>query len=220
VREGGPAHRSRFLDPAVVLALLLLVGAILLATDAQFAWALAALLASALVLVARLRLTDGRGRWALVHLRARASATREAMAARSREQVALFRARRELADLESERWRLYRDLGYAVYVGDESGIEPTKAALDAVGERIAGKEAEVQALREETERRIDRAQLEVRPTERMEAPPEPAPVPEPWPPPDEGETPDPVPSPLRPIPEEPPAPEHPPSPQTGERNAG
>ena len=214
-----PSVGRRFLDPAVLLAFLLVVGAVFLALGGEWAWAAVAALGAAVVALARARLADGRGHWALAHVRARAAATREAMAARSREQLALFRARRELADLEAERMRLYRDLGYAVYVEDRSGIEGVKGALEAVADRISGKEAEIEALREETERRIGQAQVEVRPTERMETPPEPARVPEPWPPPDEGEIPDPIPSPGGPTPEEPPAPEHPPAPQTGEREA-
>lgn len=148
--------------------------------------------------------------------RYRAAATREAMAVRSRGQLEVFRARRELAELEADRNRLYRDLGRAVYEGDETGTRAARNALDGVVERIRGKEAEIDSLIRSTEERVQHVQAHTRPTERMEAP-EPARVPEPWPPPDEGDLPTPpTPAPGEPTPgpEEPAPPQHPPMPQT------
>jgi hypothetical protein len=213
-----PSPRAWPREPFALLAGLLVAGGVVLAVAARWAWAAAAFLAAAVLVLVRARLGAGRGRWVVAGVRARAAATREAMAARSREQVELFRARRELAELEAERSRLYRDLGYAVYVADEAGIASARAAIDAVGERVARKESEIDAMRRATEERIQRAQAEVRPTVRMETPPEPVRVPEPWPPPDEGDVPDPAPTPT-PGPETP-EPQHPPAPQTGERAAG
>ena len=202
-------------DPAVVVALVVAAAGLVLAVVGELGWAAAAFLLAAVVVLVRGRTGASGARPPLGDIRARAAVTREAWAARSREQVDLFRARRELAELEAERSRLYRDLGYAVYVEDETGIASARAAVDAVGERIARKESEIETMRIATEDRIQRAQVEVRPTVRMEAPPEPARVPEPWPPPDEGDIPDPAPTPT-PGPETPSEPQHPPAPQTGE----
>ena len=214
-----PARGHWSPDVARVVALLLSIGALVLAVAGEWGWAAAVFLLAAVAVLLRARLPRGAGGLPLLtHARARAAVTREAMAARSREQVELFRARREFAELEAERSRLYRDLGYAVYEGDEAGIAGARAAIDAVGDRIAGKEREIDAMRIATEERIQRVQGEVQPTVRMEAPPEPARVPEPWPPPDEGDLPDPAPTPA-PGPETPPEPQqpvHPPAPQTGE----
>lgn len=205
-------------DAAAVLALLVSAAGLVLAILAEWGWAAAAFLLAAVVVLLRARPGGLAGRPLLGDVRARAAVTREAMAARSREQVELFRARRELAELEAERSQGYRHLGHAVYVEDETGIASARAALDAVGDRIAGKEREIDTMRIATERRIQRAQVEVSPTVTMEAPPEPARVPEPWPPPDEGDIPDPAPTPTPgpETPSEPQGPVHPPAPQTGE----
>jgi hypothetical protein len=188
----------------------LAVAGIILLLAGEWWWALASLLA-AVVLGVVGSAVGGRG--SLSTLRARAAVTREAMAARSREQVDLFRVRRELADLEAERGRLYRDLGAAVYEGDEAGMDAARAALDAVGERVRTKEAEIDVMRQTTQERVGRAQADATPTAVLEAPPEPARVPEPWPPPDEGDIPDPGPTPApgepAPAPDEPASPEAP-----------
>lgn len=183
---------------AAVLALL----AVVLLALALWAWALVCLLAAIVLVLGRARVANRRWR-PLVHgARARASATREQWAARSREQVEVFRARRELAELESERGRLLHALGAAVYAGDESGTGAARAALDAVGAKIEAKEGEIATLRQQTQERVERAQAEVRPTQVMQVP-EPAQVPEPWPPPDEADLPEPDPQPSEPGPAEP-----------------
>lgn len=175
-----------------------------------------ALIAAVVVAIAR-GLDRRRAEYALAGLRMRAAATREAMAARSRGQVELFRARRELAELETERNRLFRDLGIAVYHGDEGETNGARAAVSAIVGRIAEKEAEIETLRRNVEERVQRAQASVSPTERLEVPPDPAHVPEPWPPPDEADLPEPAPTepgPLGPSgPDEPAPPQHPPPPQ-------
>jgi hypothetical protein len=149
-------------------------------------------------------------RYALAGLGARFSASRDSIAARSRGQIDLFRARRDRADLEGERARALQGLGHAVFYEDETGIVSSNAAVQEVVDKIAAKEAEIQTLIDKTEERVQRAQAGVRPTERLEAPPEPARVPEPWPPPDEGDPPEPAvvpePSPDQPVPEPEPAP--------------
>jgi predicted nucleic acid-binding Zn ribbon protein len=141
---------------------------------------------------------------ALGIVRARALAARDAMAARSREQVEIFRARRELADLHAQRGRGYHDLGRAVFHGDENGKEAAEAALAAVFARIQEKEAEIETLRLQTEERVQRAHAQASPTVRMSEPyppPEVVPpsepaIPEPYPPPDEGTPPEPAPTPA------------------------
>ena len=141
---------------------------------------------------------------------ARFSASRDSIAARSRCQIDLFRARRERAELEGERTRALQRLGYSVFYEDETGIEASRAAVQEVVDKITAKEAEIQALIDKTEERMQRAQAGVRPTEKMESPPEPARIPEPWPPPDEGDPPEPAvvpePSPDQPAPDPEPAP--------------
>ena len=211
--------RTFWAEPLVIAAILLAVAALVLGLAVGWEWALIALLVAAVAMLVRTQLDQRSARRALAVLRIRAAATREAMAARSREQVELFRARRELAELEADRNRLFRDLGYAVYVEDETGIKAARTALHSVIERIAAKEAEIETLRRQTEERVQHARAEARPTERLETPfTEPARVPEPWPPPDEGDLPGPpTPSPGEPTPgpEEPAPPQHPPAPQTG-----
>jgi predicted nucleic acid-binding Zn ribbon protein len=194
----GGLPRPGILDAAAaVLALL----AVVLLVLTLWTWALVCILAAAVLVLARSWVADGRWRPAVHGARARFSVTREHWAARSREQVEVFRARRELADLESERGRLLRDLGTAVYAGDETGTEAARAALDAVGAKVEAKEGEIATLRQETQERVERARAEVRPTQVLSVP-EPAQVPEPWPPPDEAELPEPDPQPSEPEPGE------------------
>ena len=100
-----------------------------------------------------------------------------------------------------------------MFYEDETGIESSRAAVQEVVDKITAKEAEIQTLIDRTDERVQRAQAGVRPTEKLESPPEPARIPEPWPPPDEGEPPQPAevpePSPDQPAPE----PEQAPTPQ-------
>ena len=151
----------------------------------------------------------------LADLRGRVAATRESVALRSRGQMGVFRARRELAELHIERDRIFRQLGEAVYSEDEEGMKAARSAVDDVAGRIRDKEAEIETLIRETEALIQRVQAPVQETVKLEAPPEPARVPEPWPPPDEGDIPEPSqPSPGEPTPgpEEPAPPAEPPAP--------
>ncbi|MEO8290365.1 MAG: zinc-ribbon domain-containing protein [Gaiellaceae bacterium] len=200
-------------DPYLVIVAALLAGAIILLVTGTWAWGLAALLGAAVIFLA---IREGERRaaaYALGGVRARFSARRGTLAARSRGQIDLFRARRERAELEAERVRALQRLGHAVFYEGDEGIEGARAAVQGVVDRINEKEAEIQALIEHTDKRVQRAQAGVRPTEKLEAPPEPARIPEPWPPPDEGEPPAPAevpePSPDQPAPE----PERPPTPQ-------
>lgn len=205
-------------DPVFLIALLVAVGGVILLIGGAWAWGLVALLGAVVLILGRTQFAGRTAAHAVSDVRARAVATRQAMAARSREQVEVFRTRRELAELHAERTRLFRDLGYAVYHGDETGTNGARTGIASVEARIDELEAEIDRLRQETVERVDRAQSPVRPTERTDAAREPARVPDPWPPPDDGDLPGPpTPSPGEPTPgpEEPAPPQHPPTPQDG-----
>jgi hypothetical protein len=213
-----PRRRSWFPDPLVVVAVLVGVGAVILFVGGEWVWGLVVLLLAVVVFLAGRETERRAARRRLVSMGARFSAHRGVFTARSRGQLELFRARREMAELEAERGRWYADLGRAVFEEDETGGEAAKNALGGLTERIRMKEAEIQTLIEQTDERVRRAQAGVAVTEKMESPPEPARIPEPWPPPDEGDPPEParVPEPTPDAP--PPEPERPPTPQ-GKRRA-
>lgn len=183
---------------AVVVALA--AGGIVLLAMGLWPWGLVALLGAAVLVLLPSRVDAA-------SIRARAAAARDSVAVRGRGQVEVFRARRELADLEAERGRLFLELGRAVYGEDEAGRTAARAALDGVVERVRAKEAEIATLMRETEERVQRVHGSVQPTEIIEgeAPPEPPRIPEPWPPPDEGD----IPEPPQPGPEPAPAPQEP-----------
>jgi hypothetical protein len=205
-------------DPILVVVLLVAAGGIILLVGGEWAWGLVVLLLAGLVFLGQREVERRTARRTLAALGARVAAHRDVFTARSRGQVELFRARRELAELEAQRARSYADLGRAVWEEDETGMEATKTALGGLAERVREKEAEIQGMIEQMDERVRRAQAGVAVTEKMESPPEPARVPEPWPPPDEGDPPEPaiVPEPSPDAP--PPEPEHPPTPQ-GKRRA-
>jgi hypothetical protein len=200
-------------DPYLLISGALVVGAIVLFIGEVWAWGVVAFLGAVIVFLATRAEERRAAKYAFGGLQARFSAGRESLAARSRGQIDLFRARRERSELEGERTRALRDLGGAVFYGNKEGTKTAKAAVQEVVDKIDAKEAEIQTLIERTEQRLQLAQAGVRPTEKMEAPPEPARIREPWPPPDEGDPPEPAevpePSPDQPAPE----PEHPPTPQ-------
>jgi hypothetical protein len=146
---------------------------------------------------------------ALEAVKARAEATFETVAAHGSAKIELMRLRRELSELAGERGRWLRALGEAVYEGDKKATKELKERVGELDERIQAKEAEMTAVAEQAERRIERAQLEVQSTRVVraehdpDATPEPGPVPGPFPPPEEGDPPEParVPEPF-PPPEE------------------
>lgn len=205
-------------DPLLLLVVLVAVGGIILLVGGQWAWGLVVLLLAGIVFLSQREVERRAARRTLATLGARVSAHRDVLTARSRGQLELFRARRELAELEAERSRCYAELGRAVFEDDETGIKAAKTALGGLVERIREKEAEIGKLVEQMDERVRRAQAGVARTEKMESPPEPVRVPEPWPPPDEGDPPAPVPVPEPSPAEPPPEPEHPPLPQ-GRRTA-
>jgi zinc ribbon protein len=201
------------LSPVTVAAIALALGAVILLAGGVWAWGVVALLGAAVLVLLPGRIE----RRQVNDLRLRAEAMRESLAVRGRGQVEVFRARRELAELEADRGRLYWELGRAVYEKDKAGTNAARRALDAVSGRIQAKEAEIETLIRETEERVRRVQTPVQPTAVLddEAPPEPPRVPEPWPPPDEGdipEPPQPEPGGPTPGPDEPAPPARPPAP--------
>lgn len=118
--EEGAAPGVRFrITPALVSAMALAAVSAALFVAGLWAWGLVALLGALVVLLVASPLGGGSARTLIAEARTRASVTSEAVAARSRGHVELFRARRELADLEAERGRRLLELGCAVYDGDE-----------------------------------------------------------------------------------------------------
>ena len=182
-------------------------------------WGIVALALAVLVFIFRSALGRRETRALAGAVRARFTAHRRVVGARSRGQIELFRLRRELAELQTERSRGYQELGRATHVGDAATAEAATARLDDVGEKIAAKETEIATLVGEMQERIRRAQAEITPTNLLEAPQEP------YPPPDEGDPPEParVPEPFpEPVPEPspddpPPEPQLPPAPETKRR---
>ena len=145
-------------------------------------------------------------------LRARAGSAVEILTAHSTGRMELFRLRRELGDLMAARAETMRLLGEAVYGGDEEATETGRARAAELDEHIAAKEAEMAQIAAAAEERIQRAQLQLQPTEVLPEPePGPMPVPEPAPVPSEPAQPIHIPEPG-PVPSEPPAPVHVPEP--------
>ncbi|HSC50762.1 MAG TPA: zinc ribbon domain-containing protein [Gaiellaceae bacterium] len=119
----------------------------------------------------------------------------------------LYRMRRELAELLAQRAERVRSLGEAVYAGDEAGTEAARAELAELDGLVTAKEDEMRQTARAAMERIQRAHLQVQPTQVEPPMPAPEPLPEPSPPPQ----PVPVPEPY-PEPSEPPGPAHVPEP--------
>lgn len=142
------------------------IGVVLLGAQ-QWLWALVALALAAAVFLLRWEAGRRRTRAAL----ARLSAHRRVVGARSRGQLELFRLRRELAELQTERNRAYQALGRATHAGDSDAARAATTQVDDVGARIQAREAEIGTLLEEMQERVRQAQAEVTPTRRVAAPP-------------------------------------------------
>jgi hypothetical protein len=134
-------------------------------------------------------------------VRARAGFALEALSVHSGARIELFRQRRELADLLALQGECARALGEAVYADDEEGIESARSRMAELDGLVAAKEEEMEQTAAGAMERIQRAQLQVQPTQ-IETP---QPVPEPFP------EPSPAPQPV-PIPEPGPEPSEPPGP--------
>ena len=150
-------------DPFLIITGALFIGAVFLFAAGVWAWGIVALLAAAVVFLGTRAEERRAAKYALGGLGARFSASRDSIAARSRGQIDLFRARRERADLEGERTRALQKLGHAVFYEDETGIESSRAAVQEVVDKITAKEAEIQTLIDRTDERVQRAQAGVRP---------------------------------------------------------
>jgi zinc-ribbon domain len=211
-----PSERRWPPHPVLIVAVLVWIGAIILFAGGIWAWGVVAFLAGGILILSQREAERRAAKFALAGFRERVVATRAAVAARSRGHMEIFRARRELAELIAERSRGLHRLGAAVFDGDKPGTKAAKEEVQSVVDRIQEKEAEIETLIRQIDESVNRAQVGVRPTERIQAeqPPEPARVPEPWPPPDEGNPPAPVPMPEPSPADPPPEPEHPPMPQT------
>jgi len=130
----------------------------------------------------------------------------------------LFRLRRELAELAAQRAESARILGESVYAGDEEGTETARTRLAELDGLVRAKEEEMEQTAAAAIERIERAQLEVQPTQIEPPAPAPEPFPEPSPPPQPVPVPEPVPEPSEPpgpvhIPEPSPAPSPPAQPE-------
>jgi hypothetical protein len=222
-----PERASTLWPPDLLLAVALVLtaaGALLVGVGIWVWGTLALLLAGAVFFV---RWEAGRlaARPAVTGAWSRLSAQRARLRARSRGQLELFRARRELAELNAERSRGYHELGRATHAGDTSAADAARALVDDVAARIEAKEIEIAGLVRKIDERVRTVAGQAAPSPTLETPPEPARIPEPYPPPDEGEPPEParVPEPFpEPTPEPspgtpPPEPVHPPAPETRRR---
>lgn len=132
-------------------------------------------------------------------LRLRSRALVESLSAQTSARREVTGLRYEVEALRSKRDAWLRDLGRAVYDGDDAGSERGKAAIRDLDQEIAAKEERMTEIALQAQAHVAQVQAEARPTVLLE-PPSPAPVPEPYPPPDEGTppTPAPVPEPYPP----------------------
>jgi outer membrane biosynthesis protein TonB len=131
----------------------------------------------------------------------------ESLAVHSSARKELFRLRRELVALNAEKSESARILGEAVYAGDDEGTESARARMAELDELVRAKEDDMEQTAAAAVERLQRAQLQVQPTQVETPTPAPEPFPEPSPPPQ----PVPVPEPT-PEPSEPPGPTHVPEP--------
>jgi hypothetical protein len=142
----------------------------------------------------------------------------ESVAVHSSARVELYRLRRELAELLAQRAECARLLGEAVYADDEEGTKTARAQLAELDGLVSAKEEEMEQTAAEAMERIQRAQLQVQPTQIETPEPVPEPFPEPSPAPQPVPVPEPTPEPSEPpgpaqVPEPTPAPSPPPQPE-------
>ena len=204
-------HYFGIAPPAALfgLAAAALVAAIVLfATGRAIAGALllaAAVLFTALFVAASRRLPENAvarvGRRAAETVRDRTGFAVEAVSVHSTTRMELFRLRRELTELAAQRAEAARALGEAVYGGTEDEVEAGRKRMSELDQALTDKEREMTKVTAAANERIQRAQLQVQPTEVVEPPQ----VPEPTPAPSEPPQPVTVPEPS-PVPSEPPMP--------------
>ena len=146
------AYRRRWPPEAFhIVVALVAVGGIILLAGGAWAWGLVVLLLAALLFLSQREAERRAAQRAWGNFRARFSATREAVAARSRGQLDLFRARRDRAELEAEAdARLPAPRSGGVLRG-QGGHEGARDELDGVAQRITEKEAEIDTMLKEME---------------------------------------------------------------------
>jgi outer membrane biosynthesis protein TonB len=150
-------------------------------------------------------------------VRGRAGFAVESIAAHSSARVELFKLRRELTELHARRAEAARVLGEAVYAGDQEGTESARAQMAELDGLVTAKEEEMEQTAARAMERLERAHLQVRPTQVEPPAPPPEPYPEPSEPPgppqvpEPGPVPSPPPQPV-PVPEPTPEPSEPPRP--------
>jgi zinc-ribbon domain len=142
---------------------------------------------------------------------------RESVSVHTSVRKKLHGLKRELAALRAERSESARILGEAVYAGDDEGTESARARMAELDGLVRAKEDEMEQTAAAAVERLQRAQLQVQPTQIETPAPPPEPFPEPSPPPQPVPVPEPVPEPSEPpgptrVPE--PAPEPSPPPKT------
>ena len=158
-------------------------------------------------------------RGALGVVRARAGFAFEALTVHSSARVELFKLRREWLALHTERAECARVFGEAVYADDPEASETARARMEELDGLIAAKEEAMEQTASGAVERLQRAQLQVQPTQiETPEPPSPEPYPEPTPPPAPVPVPEPTPEPSEPpdpvrIPEPGPEPSPPAQPQ-------
>ena len=135
-------------------------------------------------------------------VRARAGLAVEALAVHSSARVELFKLRRQLLELAAERTESAMVLGEAVYADDTEAGETARARMAELDGLMAAKEEAMEQTASGAMERLQRAQLQVQPTQ-IETPEPPSP--EPYPEPSPGPAPVPVPEPT-PEPSERPGP--------------
>jgi cell division septation protein DedD len=128
---------------------------------------------------------------ALDRARERTAWMLEVVAVRSTTGRELARLRAEILQLAALRDSRLRDLGAAVYDGDDQATQNVKDEISRLDETALAKEGEMRVIAEAAQEHIQRGRLSVQPTMIEPTPPVPAPVPEPSPPPDEGTPPTP-----------------------------
>jgi hypothetical protein len=141
------------------------------------------------------------GRSALQTARDRTGFAVETMSVQSTARREILRLRREVGELVGARAEAARALGEAVYRGDDDEAETARDRMSELDRSLADKEGEMRTVTAAANERIQRAQLQVQPTEVVEPPQ----VPEPMPAPSEPPQPVTVPEPS-PVPSEPPMP--------------
>jgi zinc-ribbon domain len=130
-------------------------------------------------------------------VRSRAGAAKETIAAHGSARIELARLRRDVGRLARERGERAQELGEAVYAENTTATNDLKQRIKEIDDQIEAKEAQMTKVTTDALDRIEKAKLQVQPTqvvagEMPDEAPEPAQVPEPFPAPDEGQPPQPA----------------------------